>query len=816
MRGEVKSATKIFDSVEKRLIVPVYQRNYDWSRKQCERLFDDLEDLITQGRPKHFFGSIVGNPETSFLWIVIDGQQRLTTLSLLMLALTRSLDAGVLDTTDEELADRIRRSFLLISEKSSDPKFKLKPVKNDAEAYRRLYLDEKHFIEDSNLTSNYRYFMDRLARTSLTGDEIWNAIERLDLMILDLEAHDDPQRIFESLNSTGLALSEADKIRNLVLMGLDSATQEFLYENYWNTMERNVGYRTDWFIRWYLTIRLFRTPNQNAVYDEFKALLGKKKEPVADTLRELHDYSELFRELDHPETGNAKLDRVLGRFNLIRGDVLIPLLLPLYKEVKQGLLSEEEFARIIRLLETHTFRRTISSVGANALNKIYATMYNEVRKLRRDEDSTFDVVVYLLRRRDDTSGRIPDNDEFSEAFTTRNMFRLNKATTRYLFDVLENGDSNDTKDIAVALENQVVSIEHIMPQTLSSQWREELGARAEEIHRTWLNRVGNLTVTGYNSSYSNLPFLQKRDRANGLRETAYRLNSDVRDREIWDEEAIRQRTDKLLADALDYWRFPETSYEPVRVAPPTEPMGDDTDFTGRTVMSFEYEDVKIPVTSWADLMPRFLRVLLDEYRSELINYAMAGSAGLVILDPDEPEPQGVARVDNALGVVVASSTWSKMKELRRVFDFLGLDTEELVFTLRRTKSDEETNETSFGSESPFGDLVAFKELIDDEFARPDISPGDSESLRVQFEEAFQTYRPANPSSALDGSDLQRLKTPDGIAEATKEQVLAAIALTIDTPAFYSPNALHDSMAAGEVSRWLEHLALADTEQRKTE
>lgn len=816
MRGEVKSATKIFDSVEKRLIVPVYQRNYDWSRKQCERLFDDLEDLITQGRPKHFFGSIVGNPETSFLWIVIDGQQRLTTLSLLMLALTRSLDAGVLDTTDEELADRIRRSFLLISEKSSDPKFKLKPVKNDAEAYRRLYLDEKHFIEDSNLTSNYRYFMDRLARTSLTGDEIWNAIERLDLMILDLEAHDDPQRIFESLNSTGLALSEADKIRNLVLMGLDSATQEFLYENYWNTMERNVGYRTDWFIRWYLTIRLFRTPNQNAVYDEFKALLGKKKEPVPDILRELHEYSELFRELDRPETGNTKLDRVLGRFNLIRGDVLIPLLLPLYKEVKQGLLTEGEFARIIRLLETHTFRRTISSVGANALNKIYATMYNEVRKLRREGDSTFDVIVYLLRRRDDTSGRIPDDDEFGEAFATRNMYRLNKATTRYLFDVLENGDSNDTKDIASALENQVVSIEHIMPQTLNAQWREELGPEAEEIHRTWLNRIGNLTVTGYNSSYSNLPFLQKRDRENGLRDTAYRLNNDLRDCEVWDETAIDHRTDKLLADALDYWKFPETSFEPVRVAPPTEPMGDDTDFTGRAVIAFEYEDVKVPVTSWAELMPRFLRVLLDEHRSELVNYAMSGSAGLMLLDPDKPEPQGVAPVDNALGVVVSSSTWSKMKELRRIFEFLGLDTEELVFTLRRTKSDDEAEEAVADVESPYGDLVAFKELIDDEFANPDISPEDSESLRSQFVDAFQAYRPANPGAALGGNDLPSLKTADGLVDVSKEQVLAAIALTIDTPAFYAPNALHDSMAAGEVSRWLEHLAVGSAGPRKLE
>lgn len=805
VRGEVKSATKIFDSVEKRLVVPVYQRNYDWSRKQCERLFDDLEDLITQGRPKHFFGSIVGNPETSFLWVVIDGQQRLTTLSLLMLALTRALDAGVLETKDKDLANRIRRSFLLISEKSGETKFKLKPVKNDADAYRRLFSDEKYFVEDSNLTSNYRYFIERLARTSLTGDEVWNAIESLDLMILDLEAHDDPQRIFESLNSTGLALSEADKIRNLVLMGQDSDTQEYLYENYWNVMERNVNYRTDWFIRWYLTIRLSRTPNQNAVYDEFKSLLSKRKEPVAEILRELHDYSELFREIDHPSTGNQKLDRVLGRFNLIRGDVLIPLILPLYREMRQGKLSVGEFSRIIRVLETHVFRRTIASVGANSLNKIYATVYNEVRKLRREGDSTLDIVIYLLRRRDHTSGRIPDDEEFSEAFASRNMFRLHKATTRYLFDVLENGDSNDTKDIATALENQAVSIEHIMPQTLSLPWREDLGEDAEEVHRTWLNRIGNLTVTGYNSSYSNLPFLQKRDRENGLRETAYRLNNDIRDCEVWNEVAMRHRTDVLLADALNYWCFPETSFEPVRVAPLTEPMGDDTDFTGRAVAAFEYEGVKVPVRTWAELMPRFLRVLLDEHRSEIINYANTESSALAVLNPDQATPPGVAEVDSALGVQIWSSTWSKVKELRKLFDYLGLDTEELVFTLRRNKDEVETEETVTEA-SPYEDLISFQELIDDEFSAPNITPVDTESLRNQFVEAFKSHRPVEPLAALNGANLQSLKTSAGAAEATPEQILAAIALTIDTPAMYAPHALHDSMAAGEISRWLESLA----------
>ncbi|QGU05295.1 hypothetical protein CETAM_10230 [Corynebacterium comes] len=804
MKGSVKSAYTIFDSAEKSIIIPVYQRNYDWTRKQCERLFDDLENAIRENRPKHFFGAVVGDPETSFKWIVIDGQQRLTTLSLLMLALSRSIDSRTIATSDPELASRIQRSYLKMSHSSDEVKFKLKPVKNDNLAYYRLFGDEKHFIEDSNLTSNYRYFLDRLAKTNLTGEEVWNAIERLELMILDLESHDDPQRIFESLNSTGLALSEADKIRNLVLMGLDHQTQERLYENYWNATEINVGYRTDWFIRWYLTIRLSRTPNQNAVYDEFKGVLARAVEPVEIILRDLHDYSAVFREIDTPDTGNVKLDRILDRFNLIRGDVLLPLVLPLYREFKEGQLSVDEFARIIRVLETHTFRRTISSVNANALNKIYATMYNEIRKLRRDGDGTWDVLVHLLRRRDDTSGRIPDDNEFGEAFASRNMYRMNKNMHRYMFDVLENGDSNDTKDIVTALENQIVSIEHVMPQTLTAQWRDELGGRSEEIHRSWVNRIGNLTVTGYNSSYSNLPFIQKRDRENGFRETPYRLNRDIRDRNRWDEEAMQERTRALLDAALSYWELPATDYEPKKNPPLTEPLGEETQFTGRVVTAFEYGGVKVPVWSWSELMPKVIQMLLDEHRSEIVNYAQTIGGLIVLIQGAQDLPRGIVKIDEALAVNIANDTFAKTRELRRLMGYLELDTDDLVFTLRREKADIEEQGREVQQNSPLHRLLVFEDMVE-EVASQNVTPADTESLRQQFVEIFTPLRPSDPVAALAGKDLQSLKTAEGVADATTEQVLAAMALTMDTPVIYAPHALHDSMVAGEFSLWLGRL-----------
>lgn len=314
---------------------------------------------------------------------------------------------------------------------TNEPKFKLKPVKNDATAYKRLFADESMFIEDSNLTANYRYFLERMTKSKLTGDQLWNAIERLDLMILDLESHDDPQRIFESLNSTGLALSEGDKIRNLILMGCEHQLQTTLYENYWNPMEKNIWYLTDWFIRWYLTIKLSRTPKRNEVYDEFKAYFKKQSSDVQTVLGDMYEYSQVMREICGSDTKNAALDAQLERFNLIRGDVQLPLLLPLYRDVKRGTLSINEFSRIIRLLEIHIFRRTVASVPTNSLNKIYETMYNDMRKIRGEKDTAYDVLTYLLRRRDGSTGRIPSDEEFSAEFRTRNMYNIHK-TWAYL------------------------------------------------------------------------------------------------------------------------------------------------------------------------------------------------------------------------------------------------------------------------------------------------------------------------------------------------------------------------------------------------
>lgn len=373
MRGNVKDIFTIFDGTDRELIIPVYQRNYDWGEKQCERLYDDLVDVIRKDRPKHFFGAVVGRPETGFAWVVIDGQQRLTTTSLLMLALSNSLAQGTINSDeDPELAQKIRRNYLegAGSSIAKETKLKLKPVKHDLEAYQRLLTGEEP-VENSSVTANYRYFVDRIALGELTGDELWTAIRRLEAMILDLEPHDDPQRIFESLNSTGKELKESDKIRNLVLMGLPTKKQEHLYEYFWNRIEQNVHFDTDAFVRFFLVSRTRKTPRFDAVYDAFKEYLESTEASVEEVLQTMRDYSENFRDLNAASTGVARADARLRRFNLLRHEVAMPALMPLLGDYRSGEIAADDFAATIELVDAYLFRRLVVGIPSNALSKIF-------------------------------------------------------------------------------------------------------------------------------------------------------------------------------------------------------------------------------------------------------------------------------------------------------------------------------------------------------------------------------------------------------------------------------------------------------------
>ncbi|MBM4597461.1 DUF262 domain-containing protein [Rhodococcus hoagii] len=794
MKGSIRRITELFDGNSKHLLIPVYQRNYDWKLKHCARLFDDLVDIVRQDRETHFFGAIVGHPEDSFTYVVIDGQQRLTTSSLLMLALVHSLEDGTVTSKDANLATKIRDSYLVLKDKHAAVKFKLKPVKNDNDAYSRLLRGDTP-IESSTVTANYRYFRERIAAGELDGDQIWEAIFRLQVMALDLEKQDDPQRIFESINSTGLELSEADKIRNVVLMHHPSHEQEDLYENYWNRIETAVEYRTDWFIRFYLVSKTGKTPRQDAVYEAFREYQKNTKSSTRDILSEMRDYAEYSHELNTASTGIAAADKRLRRFNMVKHDVTLPLTMPLLGEVKAGTVSADDFTEVIRILDSYLFRRFVCGVLTSALNKIFATLYSEIHRLRGEGDRFSDVLAYSLRRRA-ASGRFPTDDEFKESFATRNLYNIKGENRSYLFECLENNWSNDTHDIAQALESQSISIEHIMPQTLTSAWRQDLGADAEEIHATWCNRIGNLTVTGYNSSYSNSPFADKKKRDNGFDASPYRLNALLKSSDVWTVTQLEERTQALTAIALKYWPLPSTDFEPYVPPLPSVPMGDDESFTNRTIVAFEFGDNRKTVASWKEAYVEVIRLLVDERREEIFAYA-AESNDLTVVEDSYEIPSWESQVVPGLTVMTGNSTRSKLTTLRKLFNHLDIDTDDLVFTLRNTDTVE--SEESVNDPGPFAELTKFLPSLE-ELSSTAATAEDTRDLRDEFTKAFARFTVANPQAALPGRNLPDLETDGFIENATADDILAALSMMFQVEGMMPQ--FHRLIASGTVVRWL--------------
>lgn len=810
MKGTTNPILNAFDGNHKELFIPVYQRNYDWQIKQCERLFQDLEDIISVDRKKHFFGAVVGKPK-SWKWIVIDGQQRLTTVSLLMLALANALRDGDIESEDDELAEKIEMDYLRIGATKKRTRFKLKPVKDDDKAYQRLFGPEKEFINSSNITANYKYFRERIAQTSLNADQLWDAICRLEVMHLDLEEYDDAQRIFESLNSTGLELKEADKIRNFVLMGHDSATQTHLYEDRWNPIEENSDFETDAFIRWYLTTKTARTPKEQDVYEAFKTHVIKAGKSTEEILDDLYEFSSYYRKIRRASTGDQRVNALLRRMNPIRGAVTIPFLMPVLRAVENGETTYGDLYNVLKIIEAFVTRRFIVGIATNSLNKIFATAFSDVSKLRTGDQSMAEIFAYTLLRRSG-SGRFPNDAEFKEAFATKNMYALRAAWREYLFDVLENGDSNDNRDIAQAMHNGDITVEHIMPQTLTADWKDELGEDAEEIHETWLHRIGNLTVTGYNPFYSNSSYERKKTMEHGFEDSPYRLNDMLKANDSWGLEQMKERTAYFADRALKYWQTPVTDFEPPATVLPTLPMGEEGSFKGREIVAFQYGDLHQTVESWAEMVQLLLNFLMRDRRTEMLSY-VKDYGPLRVIEAEEETPAEWRRVDDVLIVFTANNTDSKLGFLRALFEHLDIDPEELVFSLRPGKGDVADADDAPGAveeqseDKPESYVKVTKYLAEFEEAVTLKSSLESTvELREQFAKDFAQFAREDAAAVLERKPIFDFVAAANPEEASEAVVLAVITQILAAGRMVGQGYVHQVIVDGTLGEWVKQLS----------
>lgn len=685
MKGEERYLLNLLEGTKTRFVIPVYQRNYDWHIEQCKQLFDDLEDLVVQGGESHFFGSIVSKADGD-IRVVIDGQQRITTSYLLLLALVRQLRDDVIASEDENLADMINEEYLIDKWHKSDRKLKLKLIKDDQAAFEAIYVsDEKKFIQDSNVTQNYLYFCRRIAKSFLDADQLRSAIEKLMIIDIKLDKEDDAQRIFESLNSTGLDLSEGDKIRNFILMGLESNDQEECYEKYWNEIEKNTGYDVSAFSRVWLAAIRRKTPAIKKVYTVFKDYAKTQGLDRHELLSVLLRYSELYKAITTADSGNEKIDAVLRRLVLLDATVMHPYSLNLFEYRHERNISDDEVLEVLLAIESYLFRRWVCKVPTNALNKVFETLHGEVLRGVAEGGAYSNVLRRVLLSKEG-SGRFPNDSEFMDTFGVRDFYHIG-SYKYYLFDRLENGDSVERVNVVGNLHEEIFSIEHIMPQTLSTGWIADLGEKYAEIHEKWLNSMANLTLTAYNSKYSNRRFVEKRDMQDGFKDSGFRINNFVSSQNTWTKEQLEARDREMREKFLNLWPMIDSTFGWSNDAYEERALDEDFDFTGRKIAAYSFMGSRFTAKTWADMICGVLSMIY-EMEPVVLRKFIPADAGFPGRFFSREEDGHCFKIGDGVFFNHGSSTRTKIESLKVVFEAAGLDASELIFELYKLKKDD--------------------------------------------------------------------------------------------------------------------------------
>lgn len=699
MKGSEAKLVSYMQGADKRFIIPVYQRNHDWRIENCKQLYDDLIAIIRKQRSSHFFGSIVSvHSDGEFNeYLIIDGQQRLSTISLLMLAMYNLMKAGIVIPTQGNLADKIYKTYLIDEWQEGETRIKLKPVKNDQRAFGMLFKDAEDYIQESNLTINYQYFYSRIQKEEISIDELYTAITRLEIINITLNKDDNPQLIFESLNSTGLALSEGDKIRNFILMGLPTKEQNDYYEKYWNRIEVCTNYDVSAFVRDYLSVKQQAIPSISKVYVTFKAYVEEHGFETEELLKDLLDYARWYELLLKGKTEDRKLNACIYRLNRLETTITRPFFLEVLRMMTKGApqLSVADVREIFLLTENYLFRRSICDLPTNALNKIFLMLHREIIRYDGTEAGYLEKFKYALLSKVER-GRFPRNDEFAEALGTRQIYLMNIKNKAYILERFENFGIDEDKDIYRHLDEGTYSVEHIMPQHLTPQWVAALGDDYEDIHELWLHRLANLTLTAYNSKYSNGSFDDKRDMEKGFRQSGLRLNTWIAGREKWTLEELESRSELLVSRALTIWPIPETEFKPAEKQLDSYTLEDDVDLSGREIVRFGYKNTEQPVDSWITMMAQVIKILHAEDKSVLTRLAHTNDPDNELDDYVSDNPadlRGALEIDQNIYLERNTSTNTKIMMLKKFFKAYGQNSGELIFYLKDQNEEQKDDET---------------------------------------------------------------------------------------------------------------------------
>jgi uncharacterized protein with ParB-like and HNH nuclease domain/predicted transport protein len=559
------SEARLLDLLAKssQFVIPIYQRTYSWTEAECRQLWIDLLRAGSDEQLNaHFLGSIVhvekglSNLVSQEPNLVIDGQQRLTTATLLVAALAEILEQQPEDAReplDGFSPKKLRHRYLVNADEEGERYFKLILSQGDREALKAVVRQASDGVASERVASNFAFFRGQLMQPGLDLAAVCRGLAKMVVVDIRLDrTNDNPQLIFESMNSTGRKLSQADLIRNFVLMGLTPSVQEELYTKYWRPMETDFGQAAyedqfDEFVRHYLTVVTGEIPRLGDIYEAFKAHARSRlveEDGVEPLVSELRDYARRYCRVALAQEEDKRLAAAFQDLREIRADVVYPFLLELYTDYELGSLTRDETVEIVDMVISYIFRRAVCRVPTNSLNTTFATFSKALRKDRYLDS----VRAHFLAMK--SYRAFPTDTEFSTALQTADLYNFKRRS--YFLRHLENHGRKEH----VAIEDY--TIEHILPQNenLSENWREALGSDWAEVQAQYLHTLGNLTLTGYNSEYSDHDFATKRDMEGGFAQSPLRLNQGLGSTESWTAQEITARAQALAGRALLIWTRP--------------------------------------------------------------------------------------------------------------------------------------------------------------------------------------------------------------------------------------------------------------------
>lgn len=566
MKAAETQVHRFMSSNETTFAIPVYQRNYDWTKVQCQQLFNDILSVGSDSNSSgHFIGSIVYVHDDVYAatglreLTVIDGQQRLTTLTLIFIALYRH----AVKTGNEQQAQRIYKTFLINEFAKEGEKLKLKPTENNRSALAQI-MDPKESTKAegySRVVENFRFFESRIDDKNF--EQVTRGLNKLIFVDIALDRQkDNPQRIFESLNSTGLELSQADLIRNYILMGLPRREQEQVFRNSWEPIEVNARNRevnesrVSDFIRDFLTLKQKDIPNKGAVYDKFKERYPlPNSSELMSALDELRHLSDMYARLLNPELEeDAAVSQELGYIKTLEINVAYPFLMPVYRDYKNTSITREVFISVLRLVQSYVWRRFIIGLPTSALNKIFMNLYERIDAL----DYLGSIERSLMQRTG--TQRFPRDVEVITMLRDKDMYSTKSRTRSYFFDRLENHNNREHVDVTVP----GITVEHIFPQNPDDQWKRAVSPEEySRLSEKFVNTIGNLTLSGNNGRLGNRGFIEKRDMNEDGGEQGYRfsrlwLNRDLQTLDRWGVTQVIARADRIASRFLEVWPLPSS------------------------------------------------------------------------------------------------------------------------------------------------------------------------------------------------------------------------------------------------------------------